>query len=135
MFVDDLKKGYTDITVAIENKIPPETLAGKASELAQQARAAFDVPHLDLGQWTEAGRLAAIAEQPAFFQSGHTHAFLRRLLWRQKLGVGEVTLDPGARQHLQDVSSLLEKRSLGRSDYAKLRPSLEAILKIYYPES
>jgi putative zinc finger protein len=133
--VEDLKKGYTEITTAIANGTPPQKLAGKASELARQAREAFNAPHLDLGQWVEAGQLAAAAGEPSFFQRGDTRAFLRRLLWRQKLGIGEMTLEPAARQHLTDIWGLLEKRSLDRSDYGKLSQNLRAILNIYYPES
>jgi putative zinc finger protein len=132
--VEELKKGYTDITTAIANGTPPQKLVGQASQLAQQAREAFNA-HLDLGQWVEAGRLAAIAEQPSFFQRGDSRAFLRRLLWRQKLGLGEMKLDPAARQSLQDVSEVIAKGKLGRSDYGELRQDLEKILDVYYPQS
>ena len=135
LFVDDLKKGYTEITTAIANGSPPQKLAGKASELAQQAREAFDAPHLDLGQWVEAGQLAASAGEASFFERGDTQKFLRRLLWRQKLGIGKMKLDPAARQSLADISGVLEKRSLDRADYGKLSQNLRAILNIYYPES
>lgn len=143
MFVADLTKGYTDITTAIENKTPPASLAGKASQLAEQAREAFDAPHLDLGQWVEAGRLAAIAGQPAFFERGENRTFLRRLLWRQKLsrswrkrfGIDDMELDPAARRSLQDISAVLAKGTLGGPEYGKLRGDFEKILGIYYPES
>lgn len=137
LFVQDLEKGYTGITTAIANGTPPQKLAEKASELAQQAREVFDAPHLDFGQWVEAGQLAATAEEPSFFERGDTREFLRKLLWRQKLGIGigEMKLDPAARQRLADISSVLEKRSLERADYGRLSQDLRAILNIYYPES
>jgi Putative zinc-finger len=135
MFVDDLKKGYTEITTAIANGTPPQQLAGKASELAQQAREAFDAPHLDFGQWVEAGQLAAAAGEPSFFERGDTRKFLRKLLWRQKLGIGEMKLEPAARQGLEDISEVLAKGNLGKSEYGELRQDLEKILDIYYPQS
>ncbi len=135
MFVEELKKGYTGITAAIANGTPPEQLAGQASELARQAREAFDAPHLDFGQWIEAGRLAATAREPSFFRRGDTRSFLRRLVWRQKLGLGEMELEPAARQSLIEISQVLEKSSLSRPDYGKLNQELETILRIYYPES
>jgi Putative zinc-finger len=134
--VGDLPKRYTEITASIDNKTPPATLTGKASQLAEETREVFDAPHLDLGQWVEAGRLAAIAEEPSFFENSDNRSFLRRLLWRQKLGIGkkDMALDPGARQNLQDISRALGKGRPGRSEYAKLRKDFEAILQIYYPE-
>lgn len=135
MFVEDLKAGYTGITQAIANGTPPEKLAGQASELARQAREAFDAPHLDFGQWAEAGRLAATAREFSYFRRGDTRAFLRRLVWRQKLGFGGMELDPAARQSLTEISRVLEKSSLGPPDYGKLNQELERILRIYYPES
>ena len=133
--VKDLTKGYTDITVAIENGTSPKDLAGKASELAQETREVFHAPHLDLGQWAEAGRLAAIAEQPSFFQRGDTRTFLRRLLWRQKTGRGEVKLDPAALRSLQEISEIASKGNLGKTEYGELREKFETILRIYYPGS
>lgn len=133
--VNELKKGYTEITTAIANGTPPRQLAGKAEQLAEQAREVFDAPHLDFGQWVEAGRLAAIAGQPSFFERGDTRAFLRRLLWRERFGLGDMKLEPAARQSLQDISQVLAKGNLGGSDYGKLRGDFETILGIYYPES
>jgi len=131
----DLEKDYTSLTGAIENQTPPASLAGKAARLAEESQDLFDAPHLNLGQWVEAGRLAAIAGQPAFFERSDTRTFLRRLLWRQKLGLGDMKLDPAARRSLADISSVLEKRSLDRADYGKLSQDLRTILNIYYPES
>jgi hypothetical protein len=135
LFVQELTKGYTAITVAIENGTPPRTLAGQAGQLAAQAREVFDVPRLDFGQWVEASRLAALGGQASFFARGDSRAFLRRLLWRQKLGLGEMKLGPAIRQDLAGISDLLEKRSLDPTDYTKLSHRLTAILRIYYPES
>jgi putative zinc finger protein len=135
LFVEDLKKDYLNITAAIENGTPPNDLAGKASALAQQAREVFNAPHLDFGQWVEAGRLAAAAGEPSFFEHGDTRTFLRRLLWRQKLGIGEMKLDPAARRSLQDISEVVSRGSLGRAEYGKLRKDLETILDVYYPQS
>jgi len=133
-----------EITDAIESRhTPPRDLLGEASRLSQEAKEILGPEEVDLGQWVEAGRLAAIAGQPAFFERSDTRTFLRRLLWRQKLSrswrkrlrIDDMELDPIARQSLQNISSVLEKRSLSRADYEKLSQNLKTILEIYYPES
>ena len=62
-------------------------------------------------------------------------AFLRRLLGQQKLGLGEMEIDPAALQSLREISGILDNKSLGPSDYASLRRSFDAILNVYYPPS
>jgi hypothetical protein len=136
LLVTHLIEGYTDIKVAIEDGTPAETFVEQASELALDTREAFlENRSLHLGQWVEAGLLAAIAQEPSYFQDGDRRLFLRRLLWRQKLGRDDLKLDPVALQSLRDVSEVLETKDLGSSDYAKLRRSFEAILDVYYPQS
>jgi hypothetical protein len=133
-----LDGSYEEITQAISGKgTPPRDLLPAASRLANDTREILGPAEVDLGQWVEAGRLAAIAEESSFFENSDNRAFLRRLLWRQKLGIGtkEFKLDPGALRSLQDISNLLQKGSLGRPEYARLRQSFEKILEIYYPKS
>jgi hypothetical protein len=88
-FTDDLYKRYAGITGALYKKLPAEFLP-EAARLAKESRDVFDTPSLDLGQWVEAGRLAAMARKPSFFQQSDNQAFLRRLSWNDKLGLHEV---------------------------------------------
>ncbi|HEV8578818.1 MAG TPA: zf-HC2 domain-containing protein [Thermoanaerobaculia bacterium] len=136
-YTGGLDEAYTkEITGAVVEGKPPRDLIPTASKLAQDARDILGPEDVDLGQWIEAGRLAAIAGESSFFENRANRAFLRRLLWRQKLGFDkEMKLDPGARQSLQDISSVLAKNDLSPSDYAKLQRDFESILRIYYPES
>jgi putative zinc finger protein len=133
-FTDDFQKGYIGITNAVE-KSPPANLLPEAARLAKESRDVFDTPSLDLGQWVEAGRLAAMARKPSFFQQSDNRAFLRRLRWNDKLGRHEVKLDPITRESLDRISEVVSKGDLRPSDYAKLETQLEKILEHYYPMS
>jgi Putative zinc-finger len=133
LFVNDLKGSYEEITGAISKGTPPRNLLGKATELASQTRAVMDAPHLDFGQFIEAGRLSAIAQEPSFFQKGENREFLRKTIWRQRFGIGDMTIDPAALQSLKDVSEVLDQDTPSSADYARLRQSFDRILEIYYP--
>lgn len=134
-FTDDLQKGYTGITLAVESHEAPADLLPEASRLAGLSREAFDVTYLDLGQWVEAGRLAALSHDPSFFQQSDARSFLRRSIWRSKVGIGETKLDPPTLQHLERIAGIVSKGDLQASDYASLQQPLEEILKIHYPDT
>lgn len=134
MFVDELKEGYKGITGAIANGSPPKNLRGKASELAGQAREILDPLYLDLGQWVEAGRLAAISQNPTFFRLPETQTFLRRALWRDRLGFKDSKLPANSRKELDAIAQILDKSDLQPADYRTLRDHFEEILKANYPE-
>lgn len=112
---------------------PPRDFTGEASELIQETRDYLQEHPLDFGQWVEAGRLAAIAQEPSFFQRGEHRSFLRKTIWRQRFGIGDMTIDPAALQSLKDISAVLDDDDLSSADYAKLRQSFDQILKLYYP--
>ncbi|HSG39360.1 MAG TPA: zf-HC2 domain-containing protein [Thermoanaerobaculia bacterium] len=133
LFVDDLKEAYKEITVAISDGTPPTDLVSKASDLAGRTREALDTTHLDLGQWVEAGRLASIAQEPSFFQRGENRSFLRKTIWRQRFGIGDLNLDPAALESLKDISEVLDQGDLSSAEYAKLKRSFDQILQLYYP--
>ena len=133
---DDLQKGYTGITVALENRKPPSELLPEASRLAKESRELFETTTpLDLGQWVEAGRLAALAQAPSYFQQSDTRSFLRRLYWRDKLGLGDTKLDPVSRESLDQIAEIVSKDDLQASDYVKLKEQFDKILGIYYPDT
>ncbi len=134
ILTDDLKKKYEGLTGSLEEAgRPASSFLPVASQLAEETREVFDTGSLDFGQWVEAGRLAAAAGNPGFFQQGATRSFLRRLLWRDKLGLGEVQLGATTRQSLEEVSRILSEGELAASDYAGLADALEQILEINYP--
>jgi hypothetical protein len=133
-FTDDLQKGYTGITIALEKRPPAEFLP-EAARLARESRDSFDTTSLDLGQWVEAGRLAAMARNPSFFQQADARTFLRRLRWNDKLGLHEVKLDPTTRASLDRISEVVSRGNLRASDYAELQQQLEKILEHLYPQA
>jgi hypothetical protein len=129
---EDLRKGYTAITIDLANGRTPAQVLPRASRLALETREAVDATSFDLGQWVEAGRLAATSRNPSFFRRTETRRFLQRLLWRDRLGVGETRLDPPTRESLWRISEILGKGDLQASDYALLGRQLDEILKIHY---
>lgn len=136
IYIGGLDEAYKkEITDAIVNGTPPRNLLDEASRLATESREILGPLDVDFGQWVEAGHLAAAAEQPSFFQRGETRAFLRRLLWRDKLRWGEMKLDQPSRESLQEISRILDKGDLQTPDYEALRGRIDEILKIQYPES
>jgi hypothetical protein len=139
LITEDLEKKYTSLTGALD-KSPktPSSFLPQASELAKETREVFLADEdlsLDLGQWVAAGRLAAIAKNPAFFKESENRSFLRRALWREKLGFGEMKLDPETRESLQQIADIIAKDDLGASDYVELKRRFEQILEIHYPVS
>jgi hypothetical protein len=134
-FTDDLQKDYRGITLAVENRKAPVDLLPEASRLAGLSRDVFDTTYLDLGQWVEAGRLAALSHDSSFFRQADTRSFLRRSIWRSKVGLGETKLDPPTLQSLERISDIVSKGDLQASDYASLQPPFDEILKIHYPDT
>lgn len=136
ILTEDLGKQYEGLTGSLENTSrPPSTFIPEASQLAEETREIFETGALDFGQWVEAGRLAAATGDPRFFQQRGTQSFLRRLLWRDKLELGEVQLGATTRQSLEEVSQILSKGNLQPSDYSKLTDALEQVLEEHYPET
>jgi hypothetical protein len=140
-FTDDLRNGYTGITAALVKHQPPASLLPEASRLAGAAgdagsvREVFEPRSLDLGQWVEAGRLAALAHDPSFFRQGSVRSFLRHLLWRDKLNLEETKLDPPTRQSLERISAVLGQRDLQKADFDRLRELFDSILNLHYPKA
>jgi hypothetical protein len=135
LFTKDLYNSYRGITDALESHKAPADLLPEASRLAGLSREALDTTYLDLGQWVEAGRLAALSHDPSFFRQSDARSFLRRSIWRSKVGIGETKLDPPTLQHLERIAGIVSKGDLQASDYASLQRPLEEILKIHYPDT
>jgi hypothetical protein len=130
--VSSLVDSFAALSADLGSKAPQEVLK-QSSQVAHDSRDYFDESYLDLGQWVEAGHLAALAHNPAFFQRSESRSFLRRLLWNDKLGLHDVELDSTTRESLTRVSQIVANRDLRASDYAELKQELEKILEHYYP--
>ncbi|HEY0557589.1 MAG TPA: zf-HC2 domain-containing protein [Thermoanaerobaculia bacterium] len=135
----DLSDAYTALRVGLaDSSKKPEQFLPLASNLSQQSRELFASTPLDLGQWVEAGRLAAFAHDPSFFQQRETRTFLRRLLWRDRfhdlLRIDDPKLDPDTRKNLDRIGEIVSKGNLQASDYGELIKQLKEILKKYYPD-
>jgi putative zinc finger protein len=136
LLTDDLKTKYSGLTGSLQDSGKPAgSFAAEADRLAQETREVFvgSEASLDLGQWVEAGRMAAAAKDPTFFQDGSSRGFTRHLLWRDKLGLGETRLSQETRGSLEAVSRIVSKGELAASDYARLTEELGRILEEHYP--
>jgi hypothetical protein len=147
LITEDLKKKYVGLTGALEDpKKAPSSFLSQLPVLVKDTREVFladEDSSLDLGQWVEAGRLAAIAKNSAFFKERENRSFLRRTLFREKYGLGlreklgliNMKLDPETRESLQQIAAVIAKDDLGASDYVELKRRFEQILEIHYPVS
>ncbi len=78
------------------------------------------------GQWAEAGRLAALAQNPELFQDRKYQKFLR---WQLRHAE---ELDPEVQGALQQIQAILERESLQANDFSRLKTHFEAILDFYF---
>jgi hypothetical protein len=135
----ELQDGYRGITMVLASGKSPQSLLPEADRLAgrrgdaESVRAIFDPLSLDLGQWVEAGRLAALAKDPGFFQEGANRSFLRHLIWSDKLKKSDDKLDAPTLAILEQISDVFPSGNPQPSDYAKLRSLFDKILEIHYP--
>jgi hypothetical protein len=132
--VSSLEDSYKELSKDLQ-KMPSQDLLRKAGQLARDSRGDFEESYLDLGQWVEAGRLAALARDPSFFQQADTRNFLRRSIWRERLGLGETKLDPPSRRSLEQIGDIVSRGDLRTSDYAELGQRFDQILAAHYPNT
>ena len=124
------KEYYSNLRVAISEGKAPQHVLEESSAKSQELLDFLDDPHAELGRFAEAGRLAAIAEEPSFFERWRARRLLRKLLQQQEKGGLEI--GPEALKSLRAVSQRLKEGDLQPSDYSMLREQFEVILKIYY---
>ena len=131
-----LEESYTELGGDIDKAKDVRALLPQASTLATESRDYFDPLHLDLGQWVEAGRLAAISQEPAFFGRSANRRFIRRVLWRDRLGIEGLNLakPKESRRELDEIYKLAGQSTLQPSDFAKLQGHFKKILDANYPE-
>jgi hypothetical protein len=129
-----LTGSFSTLSADLESK-PPRELLATVRPISDEARESFDETYLDLGKWVEAGRLAAQAEDPTFFQQGDSRKFLRHLIWSDGLRKRDERLDPPTLAILRQIAAVLGKGDPQASDYSKLRSLLEKILQAHYPDT
>lgn len=135
-FTNDLQAGYKLITTALANGRKPADLLSEASRLAGLSRDVFETSSLDLGQWVEAGRLASASKVPTFFRLTDGRSFLRRSLWRDRLGIESLEFPKAqeSRGDLEAIYQISRKSTLQPSDFAQLQGHFKKILDANYPE-
>lgn len=131
----DLKTPFEELSGDLIDKPMQPATFEKLQRNATASRIYADETYLALGQWVETTHLAAAAHNASYFQQAGTRRFLRRVLWRDHVGMGETKLDPPTRASLEKISDVLSKGDLKAPDYAELRRQTEKILEIHYPET
>ncbi len=135
-FTKDLEDGYSKITIALANGRKAADLVSEASRLAGLSRDVFEASSLDLGQWVEAGRLASATNDPTFFRLSDGRSFLRRSLWRDRIGLASLELPKAqeSRGNLKAIYEISGKSTLRPSDFAELQSHFRKILDANYPQ-
>lgn len=132
LLADEYVDYYSGARVAItEENAPPRSFLQESAAKSEEFRE-LDEPYLELGRFVEAGRLAAIAGEPSFFERRGVRRMLGDLLKQHE--EGELDLDPESVRTLKAISTRLEKETLHAADYAGLQEDFEVILQKYYPQ-
>ncbi|HWM90205.1 MAG TPA: zf-HC2 domain-containing protein [Thermoanaerobaculia bacterium] len=90
-----------------------------------------DSAYLAFGKWTEAGRLASLAHQSAFFEEGDNRRFLGWLIRNEE----EQNLDKEVVRVLKEIRGVLENGDPQKLRYDPLKERFEAILRHYENEA
>jgi hypothetical protein len=131
--VTDLEKDLKEVTSALGQKKAPKDLLPEVPKLAAETRE-LDPLYFDLGQWVEAGRLAAISHDPALFRLPEARTFLRRVLWRDRFGFKDSKLPAGSQRELEAISKIASQGTIQPTDFATLQDHFKKILDANYPE-
>ncbi len=123
-------RSYDRMREEIDAGKPPSSQLDEAARLdasLTQSMREADSPFLAFGKWVEAGRLAAIARQPGFFEDRDNRRFFNWLIRHE-----EQNLAPGIVRALKEIRGLLKN---GEPRYDALRERFEAILRHYEAEA
>lgn len=119
-------KLYTQIHAALHRKASQEVL-GQAANAEEAIEQLFgEDPPFSLGQWAEAGRLAAIAQNPTLFQDRKYRKFLN---WQLR---NTEDIESEVQGELQQIQTILERENLQANDFSSLKTHFEAILEHYF---
>lgn len=123
----EAEEQYTQMQAALlDGKAPGEVL-GQAEKVEGEIEQLFrEDPPFSFGQWAEAGRLAALAQNPEVFQARKYRKFLR---WQLRHAE---ELDSEVQGALQQIQTILERETLQANDFSSLETHFEAILDHYF---
>jgi hypothetical protein len=125
----DQAKAYVEIQRQIADGAPLGNFLRKAEQIGASLTVEED-PYLAFGKWLEAGRLAALAESPDFFQVPENQKFPRAFLHHEVNN-----LDPEVARTLGDIKETLDRTAPSSLPYQDLRKQFESILTHYEEES
>lgn len=130
-FLPDQAKAYKEIQKQIYEGQPASRFIQKANEL-EASLSGEDDPYLDFGKWLEAGRLAAFAENPDFFQAPKNQKFLQNFLRHE---VRNDNLDSEVATALRDIQDTLNRTDASSLPYEDLQARFKKILTFYQKQS
>lgn len=93
---------------------------------AELANSALFPEYMDLGKWTEAGRIAAVTGDSAFFEDHENRRFLRYALKKWQPEKPE-----NVRRELQKIAEIWDQGELSADDRSALAEHFHAILEHY----
>lgn len=123
----------TEAYLRIQDQIADGKPARQFLREADQIEATLPVeddPYFALGKWVEAGRLAALAENPEFFQASENRKFLRAFLHHERKD-----LEPDVETDLKEIRKILSKADPSSLPYPELQQQFAKILTFYQNKS
>lgn len=119
---------YRELRGKIDEGRPLQELLDKAVELDRDLDGDLEeaplAPYFDLGKWTAAARLAAVTENPDFFDRRDNRRFPSWFLREERDSIEE----PEVAAALREIQTILGQDEI---DYGTLRKNLETILTTY----
>ncbi len=128
LYLDEVRL-FRGVRQSLDGGDPPSRYQGLVAELTPVLEEGFGPPFMHLGMWTAAGRLSAVAEDPAFFERRRNRRFLELLLadpGRWDRDGAPVEPPAEVREELQKVAGHWDER-----DYVEIEAALTRVLEIY----
>lgn len=133
--VDTASEFYLRAHGEINQGMPPKELVEEAAEIEASLTAEYqeqEIPHLAFGKWTEAGRLSALARNPAFFADRANRRFPGWLLRRAQ---EDLANDEEVVRNLRRIRGILDDSDPAKLPYDDIEKRLESILEYYQREA
>lgn len=133
ILVDRASEFYLRAHGKIGTGTPPRELAEEAAQVEAALTEDYrEVPHLAFGKWTEAGRLSAMARNPAFFEDRDNRRFPGWLIRKaqENLGNSEEVV-----RNLKKIQGILADSDPSKLPYGDLEKQFERILEHYQREA
>lgn len=125
----DQTEAYLRIQTQIADGKPARQFLREADRIEATLPVEED-PYFALGKWVEAGRLAALAENPEFFQASENRKFLRAFLHHERKD-----LEPDVETDLKEIRKTLSKADPSSLPYQELQQQFAEILTFYQNKS